>query len=197
MNFIKINSLWSLDNISDKYSICVEDHKVYNTQTGKECRLYEDFQGYAVLYLSTQGDTEHFKAVFYHKVLALAFINNGPYELIEHLDDDRTNNDISNLAFSDHRQNGLSAFKNGKHIHKSSIFEFCLEDGTVYRGTIRDISKESGISEGTLYDRIYIDRPCISNRTKYRFKYIRELKYGTTRGYNAAHDKLNTHGLSS
>lgn len=192
MNFTAINSLWSLENIRDGYVVCYENKFIYDIRCTpyKLLKLHPDFQGYLVVSLYQQNSKLPVKNIFYHKILALAFINNGPYELIEHLDDDKLNNDISNLRFSNKRDNGLRAFANNKHVHKSSIFEFCMEDGTIYRGKISEISKQSGIPAGTLYDRIYTERPCKSRRTKYRFKYIKELEYGTTRGYNAKNNKL-------
>lgn len=188
MNYIKINTLWSLENIDDRFVFCIDDRQIYNLHINRKINLNKDYAGYQIVYVTDKDKKS--KSIFYHKIVALVFINNGPYELIEHLDDNKLNNDISNLRFSNKRDNGLHAFTNGRHIHKSSIFEFCMEDGTVYRGKISEVSKQSGIPEGTLYDRIYKERPCKSKRTKYRFKYIKELEYGTTRGYNAKHNKL-------
>lgn len=194
MTYTQINSLWSLEDVDDSYFFCHEDRMVYNKRWFRGIHQFIQlplhFDNWHYVTVSVKRWDESDKTIFYHKIIALTLINNGPYELIEHLDDDPTNNSVSNLYFSDKRQNGFRAFANGKHIHKSSTFEFCMEDGTVYRGTIREVSKASGIPEGTLYDRIYTERPCTSRRTKYRFQYIKELTYGTTRGYNKEHDKL-------
>lgn len=196
MTYTKVNTLWSLESVSDCYVFCHEDQKIYNSNTGKSLKISRDFQGYPIVYLCQKISSLSSKSVFYHKIIALALIHNGPYELIEHLDDNPLNNDVSNLRFSNKKENGIHAFQNGKHVHLSSEFEFCTEDDVVYRGTIKEISRESGIPEATLYDRIYANRPCTSKRTKYRFKYIKEIKYGTTRGYNVLHGKLNSSGLT-
>lgn len=183
MTYTKVNTLWSLDDVSDCYSFCHEDKLVYNMKTRRPVKLYLDFQGYYIVYLCRKDSSKTSKNVFYHKIVALALIHNGPYELIEHLDDNKLNNDVSNLSFSNKCNNGLRAFKNGKHVRVPSVFEFCLEDGTTYTGTVVEVSKQSGIPEGTLYDHILYPDKIETNRTKYRFQYINEILVGNLRSH--------------
>ena len=186
MTYTKVNTLWSLDDVKDCYSFCHEDKLVYNMKTRRPVKLYLDFQGYYIVCLYRKDSSRTYKNVFYHKIVALALIHNGPYELIEHLDDNPLNNDVSNLLFSNKHDNAMRMYANGKTNTTPSIFEFCLEDGTlegkIYRGTVKEIAKESGIPNGTLYDHIYNphDRPG-SSHTKYVFRYIRELTVGNQR----------------
>ena len=184
MAYTHLNTLWSLEDVLDEYVFCHEDKQIYNLRKRQKAKISIDVQGYCVLNLrSIQGK---FKVVKYHKIVALALINNGPYELIEHLDDNPLNNDVSNLLFSNKHDNAMRMYANGKTNTTPSIFEFCLEDSTtegqIYRGTIKEIVKESGIPNGTVYDHIYNphDRPG-SGHTKYVFRYIRELTVGNQR----------------
>jgi hypothetical protein len=50
-----------------------------------------------------------------HQLVLLAFVGpRPPGKVASHLDDDRTNNALSNLAYQTHRENMLDALKNGK-----------------------------------------------------------------------------------
>lgn len=181
MTFTKINTLWSLDDISDIYSICHEDKNVYNTRSGNSLKIQLDFHGYCVLHLSRKDPTKPSRSVFYHKILALAFIKNEPYDLIEHIDDNRLNNDISNLRFSNKRDNMLSAFRNGKVTTEPSRYEIKMKDGKIYTGTMKEIAQQSGIALGTLYDHLNYPDKVVTSRTKYYFDYIKEIHVGTER----------------
>lgn len=180
MEYTKINTLWSLENIIDDYIFNHQDMQIYNKKSNFRKTISIDSQGYCVVYLQCKDGT--CKSVKYHKIIALSLIRNEPYELIEHLDDNKLNNDVSNLKFSNKRDNGLHAFENKKHVIHPSVFEFCLESGEIYKGTIREISKQSNIPEGTLYDYIYngVNRSTTS-KTKYRFRYINEIVVGDQR----------------
>lgn len=179
MTYTKINTLWSLEDIQDKYVFCHEDKQVYNVETNHNLKIGVDKQGYCTVGLSS--NVKKVKTVKYHKIVALALINNGPYELIEHIDDDPLNNDVTNLKFSNKRDNMLSAFKNNKVPTEPSKFEIKMKDGSTYVGTMKEISKESGIALGTLYDHLDYPDKVVTNRTKYYFDYIKEIYVGTER----------------
>lgn len=92
---IQISSLWSLENIEDFYFI-TESKKVININTGQIKKPTKSKKrGYWYYTLQTKDKKQ--KKVYVHKIIALAFIKNQPYEIIEHLDDDKDNNEISNL----------------------------------------------------------------------------------------------------
>lgn len=179
MTYTKINTLWSLEDIQDRYVFCHEDKQVYNVETNHKLKIRVDKQGYCTVSLSS--NVKKVKTVKYHKIIALALINNGPYELIEHIDDDPLNNDVTNLKFSNKRDNMLSAFKNNKVPTEPSKFEIKMKDGSTYVGTMKEISKESGIALGTLYDHLDYPDKVVTNRTKYHFEYIKEIYVGTER----------------
>lgn len=52
--------------------------------------------------------------VYLHRLMAQAFIPNPEgYPVVRHLDDDRENNDLENLAWGTQRHNWLDSFRNG------------------------------------------------------------------------------------
>ena len=116
-----------------------------------------------------------------HKIVALCMINNGPYILIEHINDNKLDNSPENLKFSDKRSNSISMYKNGISNHDESVFEVKMMDGALYVGTMKEISSKSGIPRGTLYDRFYKGIGPDTSRTKHRFKYIKEIYKGKQR----------------
>ena len=123
-NRIKICTLWSLEKVKPNYTFDLDDRRIYNEKTGLPLREMKDSGGYRKVELQTVGKKTKPLYVRIHKIVALAMIHNGPYELIEHLDDDKENNDPGNLAFSTHRENAISMLRNGKgtliHLNLSS-----------------------------------------------------------------------------
>ena len=113
-NRIKICTLWSLEKVKPNYTFDLDDRRIYNEKTGLPLREMKDSGGYRKVELQTVGKKTKPLYVRIHKIVALAMIHNGPYELIEHLDDDKENNDPGNLAFSTHRENAISMLRNGK-----------------------------------------------------------------------------------
>ena len=151
-NRIKICTLWSLEKVKPNYTFDLDDRRIYNEKTGLPLREMKDSGGYRKVELQTVGKKTKPLYVRIHKIVALAMIHNGPYELIEHLDDDKENNDPGNLAFSTHRENAISMLRNGKGNFDPSQFEFTALDGTVYSGSLEEISSQIGIPRRTLSD---------------------------------------------
>lgn len=164
---IKVNTLHSLENISDYYYFDTENFKVLNIFTNTYKTVCINKRGYPVVYLQRK-DRVHQQNVPMHKIVALAMIHNGPYKLIEHLNDDKMDYRPENLAFSTQKNNILRAFDNGLRVCKARIFRVELMSGSVFEGTMRQISKESKIAMGTLYDNlIYKSMPngeCVRSR---------------------------------
>ena len=150
---IKVNTLYSLENISDCYYFDTEFLKVFNAFTNTYKKVCVNKRGYPVVYLQ-RSDRVHQQNVPMHKIVALAMIHNGPYKLIEHLNDDKMDYRPENLVFSNQKNNVLRAFDNGIRVCKARIFRVELMSGSVFEGTMRQIAKESKIAMGTLYDHL-------------------------------------------
>ena len=185
-NSILINKLWSLEDLSDEYVFSYEDNSVHSRIDNRVLPvLVERFNrptgveyGYAYLDLYTEDRvTKHVKL---HKIVALALINNGPYDLIEHIDDNKLNNDVSNLKFSNKRDNFESAKKNGKLRRTRSIFEIEFYDGRVYRGNLDELRDLTGIPDSTLYD-LVAGRGSLKPTSKHKIYAFREIRRGSQR----------------
>lgn len=164
---IQVCSLYSLEIVKPIYYI-TNDLKVVNVVTMTEKLLSINKGGYP--YVSLETVENRTLKVPIHKIIALAFIYNGPYKLIEHLDDNKLNYSLSNLKFSDKRSNMLNAFKNGKVNRYESIF--CIDFGTYdVIGSMYELSQQLGISRGTLYD-IYYNKRYDTNRQGIKNIYI-------------------------
>lgn len=152
---IKINTLYSLENVNDRYELR-DDNLVVNTDTGAVKIPYLNSKGYPVVSLAKTENGKHVnRDVFMHKIIALARINNGPYKVIEHLDDNPTNNSVENLKFSDQRSNALNAFKTGRRQLIQDEFVVATDDNRIIRGPMREIASHIGVSRMTMYDIYY------------------------------------------
>lgn len=162
---IKISSLYSLENVQDFYELDENTLEVWNTKTGTIKTVNINKRGYPIVFLQKKGGG-HCINVPMHKIVALALINNGPYRLIEHLDDNKLDYRPENLAFSNQSNNGFHAFDNGKHVVIARTFAVLLENGKEYSGTMRKISNDSGVPLGALYDNFLYGIPQNSFRAK-------------------------------
>lgn len=190
MALIQINTLWSLEKIRPIYYFNTESLQVINSANGYIKTVYLGKRGYPVVFLERSEPTKKGRMrnnVPMHKIVALAMINNGPYELIEHLDDNPLNYDPINLKFSNHKNNYDTAKINGKVFRDESKFELCLLDGTIYTGTMRQISEKSEIPRGTLYDRLYNDKP----NKKWNIHYIKQIYESREKSHASKFTKLN------
>lgn len=158
---IQINTLYSLEDVGPQYSFDTETLEVINTDTYRVKKVSTNKRGYPVVYLQRSTNNRHGREarnVPMHKIVALAVINNGPYTLIEHLDDDKQNYTPQNLVFSDQKSNVLRMHSNGIQNHHDRVFELEMSDGKRYVGTMKTLSAETGIPRATLYDRYYRSR---------------------------------------
>jgi len=90
-----------------------------------------------------------------HKLVALAFIKNAPYNIIEHINDDKLDYRPKNLRFSNQSQNVFSAIRNGKKPIIERTFKLLLKNGKIYIGSMKEIAKKTGIARATLYCHFY------------------------------------------
>ena len=94
------------------------------SDTLKERKLNKDEHGYNVIKLSNNNKSYNCTV---HRLVAETFIpnpNNLPY--INHIDEDKTNNNIDNLEWCNHQQNiehSVSKYYTIQHIESGDIFE--------------------------------------------------------------------------
>ena len=153
---IQINTLYGFENVKDFYYMI--GYNVVNTQTGHIKKLSYHKRNYPYVTLETKDNSQNKKCLL-HNLLALAYIHNGAFEVVEHLDDNPLNYDISNLKFSTQSENLKRAFQNGHGNRVEKIFEIKLKNGKSYTGTLKELSEILKIPRQTLYCRYYAQTP--------------------------------------
>ena len=92
---VQISTLYGFENVQDFYYMIGYD--VVNTRTGHVKTLSFHKRNYPYVTLETKDNSQNKKCLLHH-LLALAYIHNGEFEVVEHLDDNPFNYDISNLV---------------------------------------------------------------------------------------------------
>lgn len=152
---VQICTLYSFENIDPAYWL-TPWNIVWDTTTHRPIPISIFQYAYPVVYLRTQKHDGRSKVCLLHRIIAFARIANEPCECVEHLDDDPFNCRISNLLPSSMKANTYRSFINGHRDCPAAEFEVELRDKTIYRGTLKQISAETGIPQVTLYSRYYI-----------------------------------------
>lgn len=150
---IKVNSLFSLENISDCYSV-TDDGQIINTTTGKVKSQSTLKNGYRYVSLNEKVPNRQVK-VTVHKIIALAFIRNEPYEVINHINGCKTDNRKENLEFCTYQANSKHAWRTGLIVRKERVFTVRFTNGLVVTGTMKELTKQLHVPRATLYDLFY------------------------------------------
>lgn len=125
---IPINSLHTLQDIASCYYIDYNCN-IININTGKILKpTLGNMEYYYVTLYDVYGRK---KKVTIHKIVALAFIRNGEYEVINHKDGNKANNSPDNLEFCTQQENaihainmGLTPVKKYKVTFRENVFEY-------------------------------------------------------------------------
>lgn len=155
---VQICTLYGCENVKSYYYLVGYD--VVNITTGKTkalCKLNTK-RGYPYVTLETVDSTANKKCLMHH-LIALAYIKNEPYEVIEHLDDDPMNYSLDNLKFSTQKKNIQRAFENGHSNREEKIFNVAMKNGESHIGTIKELQTKLNIPRQTLYCRFYNQTP--------------------------------------
>lgn len=127
-----------------------------------EMRQHRSRNGYQMLYLKAGG---HRRMVLVHRLVATAFIPN-PDNLsdVNHIDGDKTNNDVSNLEWCTHSYNQCHAFAIGlNHPSKKLGIDVIRDDGVVYH-SYRDAALANHTTHPTIRKRC-IDGKVLNGHT--------------------------------
>ena len=130
-----------------------------NSKTRKEKVLkpFNTTKGYLQVELSKQGKRKNY---YIHRLVAQAFLQN-PNNLpeINHKDEDKTNNHVTNLEWCDRKYN----INYGTLKEKLSKPVICIETGKIYTSTM-EVERQLG------YFQTYIASVCNGKRkTAYKF----------------------------
>lgn len=88
--------------------------RFYDTEQKRFLTIHTMNTGYEEVKKYYDGKQHHLSV---HKAIANAFIDNpNNYPVVRHLDDDKNNNDLSNLAFGTYKDNHEDAVLNGRFV---------------------------------------------------------------------------------
>ena len=86
--------------------------RVRNAKTQRIMSCEHEEKGYQRLSIIVDGKKKHFAV---HRMVALAFIPNPEnFPQVDHIDCDKTNNNVSNLRWCSNKQNTLWRLENGR-----------------------------------------------------------------------------------
>lgn len=92
--------------------LVTREGKVFSRKSGKWLKPQEYVKGYSSFALRIEGETINHLA---HRLVAMAYIPNpNGLPLVCHKDDDRGNNEVSNLYWGTKGSNLEDAYRNGK-----------------------------------------------------------------------------------
>ncbi len=117
-----------------------------NDKTRKERILKpaKDKDGYLMVGLCKQGERKYHKI---HRLVAQEFFPNpNNYPEVNHKDEDKTNNQVTNLEFCDRKYN----INYGTHTERSALSRskpvLCVETGKIYQST-HQVERELGFAQ--------------------------------------------------
>lgn len=114
--------------------------------------------------------TNRQKKISVHKIVALAFIKNTPFSVINHIDGNKLNNNINNLEFCTQKENTIHAWKHELVKRKERIFKVFFKKYSLV-GTIKELVDKTKIPKSTLYYLFYSK----SSSKKYEIEKIIEI----------------------
>ena len=153
--WVQICQIQGFEEIKDYYRISnADEDKIVNRSTGKIMKIELNKDSYKRVNLMTiDGKQKHYKI---HVLKAKAFIytpNPLGYNIVRHLDDYKTNNALTNLAWGTQSDNMKDCIRNGnfsylnvaKNGKRSSKPVRCIETGIIYSSCI-EAERQTGIS---------------------------------------------------
>ena len=167
MKEIQINKIKGYEDIRDCY-IIKSDGSIINTDTDKILKPSFDKDGYLTYRIMTSNNNR--RHIRTHRVLAEWLIpnpNNLP--MVRHLNDNKFDCRIENLAWGDKSDNMQDMIKNGK-FDKVMHQVRCVETGIIYKSS-REASRKLKISQSG------ISLCCLNKRKTaggYHFEYVKE-----------------------
>lgn len=151
---VQINKLHGFHDVKDIYYM--KGYDVYNVVSGHKKKITKS-QRYPYVTLERKNKKIPKKCLMHHLV-ALSYIGNNKFEVIEHLNDNPDDFRIENLMFSSQKENVKRAFTNGHPNRKERLFRVELYTGKKYTGTMRHLSRLLNVPRQTLYCIFYEKR---------------------------------------
>jgi len=125
-----------------------KDGTIRNIKTGRALKPSLNGRGYYFVNLYKDGKK---KPIRIHRLIAENLIPN-PENLpvVRHLDDDKTNNDIKNLAWGNQSENMKDMYRNGYKNHRRKLTEEQVKEIFYDSRLHREIAKQYGMHRQTV-----------------------------------------------
>ncbi len=151
-----------------KNYLITKDGKVYSKRSNKYLKPKKNSDGYLSLALSKNGLKKDYLV---HRLVATVYIENPKkHKYVNHIDKNKSNNEVSNLEWCTARQNIKHHLHNSKNIHKVKVTQLSLKKKII---KIFDSIKEASIE--TNIDKSSIVRVCKGKQKSagnYLWKYV-------------------------
>ena len=113
----------------------------------KILKYSKDKDGYLYVGLCKNGKHKYIKI---HRLVAEAFIENpNNYQQVNHKDEDKTNNHVTNLEWCTPKYNSNYGTRIQRVIESQSRMVECIETGIVYSSTIQ-VERELGFKQSSI-----------------------------------------------
>lgn len=146
-----------------------DDLNIYSARTNMKLKPHVGSDGYMqVTYREKDGKTIHERV---HVILAHLFIPNpNNYKYVNHIDSDKTNNDLSNLEWCTNSYNVLHGWHSGNRVHHNNTrVRVTDKDGnSMVYGSIRKLCEALNLDRHKV---ARILKGEIVNRYDYEFDY--------------------------
>ena len=154
----QINSIEGFSEVLDIYVIS-KDGVVFSTKLNKGLKTFDNNRGYKVSSLKIK-DERKWKKCYVHRLVALAYLDNpNEYVQVNHKDEDKNNNNISNLEWCSAKYNNNYGTKNDrmKHTRCKNVY--------VYDYLLNFVGKFLGMNEATIKTIGYSDTRALNERS--------------------------------
>ena len=130
------------------------DGNVYSLRAGKKMSPQMSYNGYHVVGLYDDNGKHCMKRV--HRLVAEAFIPNTDNKpCVNHRDEDKTNNNVSNLELVTVAENNAYGTRNERAAKSNSLYErtglriYCYESNQLYN-SFNQAERDTGVFEGNI-----------------------------------------------
>lgn len=108
-----------------------EDGKVWSTYSQRFLNSWYNYKGYEEVTLSDKNYNRKKQKI--HRLVAMTYLENPKgFDQVNHKDENKANNHVSNLEWCDSTYNNNYGSKKGAVPHRKNIAVRCIETGEVY-----------------------------------------------------------------
>lgn len=154
--------------------------KIKNSSTNRILKVYKQKDGYVRVKLYKNGKSKVFSV---HRLIASHFISNpNNYPTVDHIDNDRSNNKLSNLRWASYSQQARNIGKRGRLTRKVSMNDTNTGEVIQIYGSIKEAAADIPGSDHRL-----ISMVCRNKRKThagYSWKYVDTESYSDEKWVN-------------